>query len=242
MIQYKWQASTPQSLSTIGGLTSQRDLGKKITASEYEKACKEQEIFGTWINDVVLADRSIILVPNGDTGLSLRHVPTQPKDARRWQGFGLKNTTLTALAGLPAVSFPGKKYISISTRTFEAIDLGCDSMTSLKSIFELFENTHNQRAIDDAHLFIYGFNKTNSQHPVVGKSVYFSEATNKEQQQPISMLLIGPQGKCHSVRLILNDPSAYVPFSGSDLWLTDFLQRILENTGVPWEVRAGSIM
>ncbi|PVH88774.1 amidase signature enzyme [Cadophora sp. DSE1049] len=89
MIQFKW------------------GLGSKLSDEEYEQACEEKRNFKEFLEKEVFTDRTIMILPGGFPCPSYRdEVSRTDEQRKKWQGYGLQNTTFSMLGGLPAVVLP----------------------------------------------------------------------------------------------------------------------------------------
>jgi len=89
MIQFKW------------------DIGSKLSDEEYQQACEEKRNFKEFLEREVFTDRTIMILPGGYPGPSYRdEVSRTYEERKKWQGYGLQNTTFSVLGGLPAVVLP----------------------------------------------------------------------------------------------------------------------------------------
>ena len=49
-----------------------RDLGAKLTESDYERACDQRAIFKRFLEEYVFTEGTVMLLPSGDTDVSYR--------------------------------------------------------------------------------------------------------------------------------------------------------------------------
>ncbi|OAQ72041.1 amidase [Pochonia chlamydosporia 170] len=111
-IQYKWA------------------LGKALTENQYQEAIQQRDIFRDWMSSEILPPPiggrdfdTILLMPNGYMDPFDRHQydgSTLEEGARRKQGFGFKDSFVTALPGFPFFNvpvgqFPYKSLVSNRT-------------------------------------------------------------------------------------------------------------------------------
>ncbi|KAH7409280.1 amidase signature domain-containing protein [Cadophora sp. MPI-SDFR-AT-0126] len=97
LIQFKW------------------DLGSKLSDDQYDRACEEKRNFKEFVEKEVFIDRTIMIFPGDFPGPSYRdEVSRTCEERKKWQGYGLQNTTFSVLGGLPAVVLPvgERKYLS----------------------------------------------------------------------------------------------------------------------------------
>ncbi|KAI0815569.1 amidase signature domain-containing protein [Xylaria sp. FL0064] len=104
-------------------------LGKALTDEQYQEAITQRNVYRDWMLNVILPPSSdndfskILIMPNGYMDPFYRHeydARTLEDGAHRKQGFGFKNSFVTALPGLPFFNVPIGQFpyeSSVSNRT-----------------------------------------------------------------------------------------------------------------------------
>jgi hypothetical protein len=70
MIQYKWYLKSCYFVKH--DLIHSRDLGAKLSQTDYDKACNEKAIFKKFLTDFVFTERNVMILPVGDPETSYR--------------------------------------------------------------------------------------------------------------------------------------------------------------------------
>ncbi|KAI0541264.1 amidase signature domain-containing protein [Xylaria digitata] len=90
-------------------------LGKDLTDEQYQEAITQRNVYGDWMLNTILPQSSnsdfsrILIMPNGYMDPFYRHeyhALTLEEGAHRKQGFGLKDSFVTALPDLPFFNVP----------------------------------------------------------------------------------------------------------------------------------------
>jgi hypothetical protein len=149
---------------------SPRELGAKLSRSDYNQACEEKATFQKFLSNFVFKESTVLLLPGGDPNASYR-------DGYLGFAFHAITTSMPSANSIKLAEFVWEKVPRIWLQEYSLL---CSWWISMCII---------SRCVKDSGMY----NKSPKRN-AVGQISYRSKVTTKEAFEPVSLMLVGPFG------------------------------------------------